>query len=396
MLKQLSLCLFLFCISNLLIGQANIPVLRTTETVLSIKDGEELRKDYWTISPEIELDVYTADKTNEVKVVTFYSNIDSISFELRPREKYDFVILLNEKDSCFTQLKSGTKELGVLSKSEAHIKDTIPFTLTAYNNISIRTIINKIDTVNLMFHTSVNSISLTEKATKRMSSINLGDSSEVKSWGGEGSSRYGRNNIVRIGQMKWEGVTIWEDKHSGRLTDGKFGPHLFADKIIEIDYDKSLLILHNSLPEIGENYEKLNIDFKRSLMFIEGLLKIGKNVYVNKFLIHSGYSGTLLLDDEFVRNHKLGEKLLTIKENELRDSYGNILKVKKVRLPKLVIGSTVFEELPLGFFEGAIGRQKISVLGADLLKRFNMLIDMGRANIYLKPNNLLELPYSEA
>lgn len=48
--------------------------------------------------------------------------------------------------------------------------------------------------------------------------------------------------------------------------------------------------------------------------------------------------------------------------------------------------------IPVGFFTGALGRQKMSIVGGDLLKRFNLIIDAERANIYLKEN---KLKYSE-
>jgi hypothetical protein len=44
--------------------------------------------------------------------------------------------------------------------------------------------------------------------------------------------------------------------------------------------------------------------------------------------------------------------------------------------------------MPVGFFEGAIGKQKMSVVGGDVLKRFNILIGLDRTEIYLKPNSL--------
>jgi hypothetical protein len=45
-------------------------------------------------------------------------------------------------------------------------------------------------------------------------------------------------------------------------------------------------------------------------------------------------------------------------EKELRDSYGNVLKTKKGKLPKSVIGKEAFKDIPAGFFEGTIRRQK--------------------------------------
>jgi len=90
----------------------------------------------------------------------------------------------------------------------------------------------------------------------------------------------------------------------------------------------------------------------------------------------------------------MGAHLEVISESELKDSYGNILKTKKALLPAFKLGNIKVKELPIGFFEGAIGRQKMSVMGGNLLKRFNIIIDIEAAHIYLKPNSLMELPFT--
>jgi hypothetical protein len=50
--------------------------------------------------------------------------------------------------------------------------------------------------------------------------------------------------------------------------------------------------------------------------------------------------------------------------------------------------------VPVSFFEGALGRQKVSVMGGDFLKRFNIVIDADRAFIYLKTNGLSGVAYT--
>ena len=121
-----------------------------------------------------------------------------------------------------------------LAQNSLTLKDTIPFTLTEHNNISVACVLNGHDSIQLMFHTAVNSVSLTEEATQKLEKLQLNDSTQVKSWGGTTGSRFGTSNALQLGNLQFEDLTIWEDKHSGHHTDGKFGPNLFAGKIIEI------------------------------------------------------------------------------------------------------------------------------------------------------------------
>jgi len=92
---------------------------------------------------------------------------------------------------------------------------------------------------------------------------------------------------------------------------------------------------------------------------------------------------------------KIGAELLIVDEKELTDSYGNVLKTKKAILPIFKIGAKEFEAIPVGFFEGSIARQKMSVLGGDVLKRFNLIFDMENAFVYVQPNDLKDLPYTD-
>lgn len=273
--------------------------------------------------------------------------------------------------------------------------DTIPFTLTGHNNISIQAIMNTVDTVDLMFHTAANSVTLTTTASEHLKNIKWSSKTDVNSWGGNSSARYSDSNHLEIDGLKWKDIPVWETTNSGPGTDGKFGPNLFKDYVIEINFDQGVLILYKTLPEKTKDFVKTTLEFKDGFMFIEGLSNINDIDYKNKFLIHSGYGGTVLFDDKFVAESKLGEHIEIIDEKELKDSYGNVLKTKKGKLPLFSIADIGFEYIPVGFFEGTIGRQQMSVIGGDLLKRFNLIIDSNREFIYLKANTLSTTSYAK-
>ncbi len=293
-----------------------------------------------------------------------------------------------------TQLLSAQekKQTGKLKKEYS-----IPFQLTEYNNLSVQAILNQKDTVQLMFHTAANDLTLTEEAVQKLKTIHFTDKTDsVQSWGNSANtSRLSKNNSIQIAGLSWENVPIWENKNSGQYTDGKFGIDLFANKVIEIDFDKMLLRIYTSLPAKSKQYEKLVLTFDndRVNMFIGLDCKWNDSTFHNTFLIHSGYAGGLLLDDKFANENKLGEKLKITGEQSLKDSYGNILKTKKAIMPFVKIGDEQLANVPVGFFEGTIGRQKMSIMGGDIIKRFNWIIDAERKFIYLKPNHLVAIGY---
>ena len=65
--------------------------------MISIKDGETLKKESWTLSPEAKPDVYEADLVGgRPRKVAFITDVDSISFTVEEGKKYDFIIRRGE------------------------------------------------------------------------------------------------------------------------------------------------------------------------------------------------------------------------------------------------------------------------------------------------------------
>jgi hypothetical protein len=281
-----------------------------------------------------------------------------------------------------------------VADTEASLASTIefPFALTDANNIAIDVVLNGTHPLSLMFHTGNGNVCLTKATTEELTDLKLDQQANVESWGGKSSTRFSTSNVLAIGEHTWDDITVFEDDLSGPGTDGKFGPDLFEGKIIELDFDRQVLLAHESLPEYASEFQRFKCRQDRSSLFIAGELEIGGDIVTNEFMIHSGFGGAVLLDDQFVDQNDL-EGLEMISVSELRDSFGNVLKVKKVMLPKLTFGDSSFSNVPIGFFDGAINRQKMSVVGGDVLKRFNIIFGSDRSNVYLKPNGLFQLTF---
>lgn len=250
-------------------------------------------------------------------------------------------------------------------------KYSIPFQLTPYNNILIKAVLNNQDTVNVMLHTASSDVTLTEDALAKLKTIKFnGTVDSVKSWGGNSnSSDFSKNNSITIANMSWDNVTIWKDKNSGQQTDGKFGLNLFENKILELDFDKNLLTVETKIPRRIKKYHKFQLLIKNDDMFIKAVCQTDKDSFSNDFLIHSGYAGDILLDDKFVRENNIGQQINITGEKKLQDAYGNVLITKRGILSMFIIGKLQLANVPVGFFEGAIGRQQISIIGGDILKK---------------------------
>ena len=277
--------------------------------------------------------------------------------------------------------------ISILSASGQKKSMSIPFKLTKYNNISVQAVLNKTDTVTLMLHTAASSVTLIESAVSKIKSLTFTDTDTVKSWGGKNAARFSENNSLQIGKFQFNNISIWENKYSGQETDGKFGLDLFKDKYVKLDFRNRVLVISTALPGNIKNFEKHKLIVENDMMFLKAVITVQDTSMENNFLIHSGYSGSILLDDQFVSTCKLDDRLKKTGEKNLQDSYGNTIKTIEAVIPEFNIGTMRLFEVPVGFFPGSLGIQKMSVIGGNILKKFIIIIDPKREYIYLIPNN---------
>lgn len=261
---------------------------------------------------------------------------------------------------------------------------SIPFTLSKQNNIVVEVQINDAHVLNLMLHTASSDVTLTEETVQRLGDITLGNDAKIQSWGGTSDSHYSTGNRVRIGSLTRDNVTLWENKNSGEGTDGKFGLDFFGDAVVEINYDDGRIVVHDRLPGKARDYEALVLETEDGQLFVQGLCLFGEDNRANRFLIHSGYAGGLLLDDAFAASSGIDGKIAITETSSLTDSFGHVIKVQKGVMPGFSLGLLRLSNVPVGFFSGDIGRQKQSVMGGEILKQFNLIFDIGHKKLYIK------------
>ncbi|WP_406824602.1 transglutaminase domain-containing protein [Pedobacter sp. KACC 23697] len=105
-MKRAILSLLLFSVITAF-AQKQLKIVKATSTSVDIKDDNyPVRKNAWTVMPKEKLDVYTTS----AKKVTFYTDQESISFNIDPKVgEYDFIILVNGTDTARTQVKYDAK-----------------------------------------------------------------------------------------------------------------------------------------------------------------------------------------------------------------------------------------------------------------------------------------------
>lgn len=271
--------------------------------------------------------------------------------------------------------------------------DTIAFSLNRQNNICIKARINNADTLVLMFHSASTGITLTNETVAKKLSLKLDNANTVQTWGGTAESRYSNGNTMIINGLKWENMTIYTNENTGEGTNGKFGYDLFTGKIVEIDYDKKRLIVHKTLPKVVAKYTKSSFKIIQGSIYIGAALTISEEIYQDDFMFHTGYGGSILLDPKIGEKYRMQSRLITISTSELRDSFNNIIKIETKQLPQISLGGEALKNVPVSFAAQS-SAIPMKVLGNDLLKRFNVIFDFQKNDIYFKTNELKAMPFA--
>lgn len=94
-------------------AQRTLPVIKASSKTASFRDGANNEKSGWTISPQINPDVHKTSAHS----VTFITDLDSIIIKVKPDKVFNFIVILNNKDSAYTQIRYAPTYLETLKKA---------------------------------------------------------------------------------------------------------------------------------------------------------------------------------------------------------------------------------------------------------------------------------------
>jgi predicted aspartyl protease len=382
-------------------AQEKLPILKTNKITISVKEGNSDYKDEWTIAPEVKPDVFVTQKFTGTKIITFYSDIDSISFTVRPNKKYDFIILLNGKDKAYTQINTDSKQNPSFEpklfytrlKNTAQTIDTIPFTLGIDNRIHIKGKVNNSDTLDFIFDTGASSCVITSSIINKKVNLTVDGSQENGGTDGVAVVEKSSKNTIEINNLKWENVSLLSIDYQKPLYDVVLGWIAFENKIIEIDYEKNLIIIHQSLPQMSVEYSKLEFKLIEGIPYVKLKLTVNGKESESWFDFDTGSDGMLVVGQKLAKENFFNNELKQIGKTTSVGSTGKEIISKLVMLPKLKIGDFEMYQIPLSIQQQEIENVEYNEnIGNKILKRFNAIIDFKNSYIYLKPNNLFYAP----
>ena len=250
------------------------------------------------------------------------------------------------------------------------------------------------DTVDLFFVTGGTELVMRHQAIKENTTLLEGR-----------NEQYAEENYVplegvyslSLGDLSWDSLGIYPTAVGPEEADGHFGWDLFQDKVVELDYDQQYMVVHASPPTDLEGYSKLEIEYINTLFCVQASIQVGEQKFPNRYLFDSGFQRAIILDKDLRAKSGFPDTLPVIKESRLRNSAGQEFINRVVSVDQICFENSCASNVPTQLFSTPNpARFETHILGNELLKRFNTILDFQNGFVYLKPNSLMGLPYKDA
>ena len=202
-----------------------------------------------------------------------------------------------------------------------------------------------------------------------------------------------------LGNMEFKDqrvVVLHNDHFKGFANDGVVGYSLFGHFAVEVDYDRSLLALHQpgafrpdpSWTEVPIFFRDNNIPWMNVRIVVENEEPVEVSCYID---YASSEAIELLL--------KPGQKFAvpkTTQEAYLGRGLSGDITGKRGRVAKVCLGPYEIKNVQATFAAAEMRskqRDADGVIANNLLRRFNLIFDYAGKKLYLKPNAHINEPF---
>ena len=293
-------------------------------------------------------------------------------------------------------LSSKSKLSGTSSENSSILTlppDTLSFRITEANNIVFQAVLDNTDTLELYFDSGGSDIVLKHSTIKEKTTLLNGRNKTYREENYEPLEGF---YSLSFNNLKCDSLTIYPVELMPKEADGHFGWNLFEDKIVELDYEKKIMIVHSTFSGDITDYSKSKIEYINTLFCINGTIQIGDRNFSNRYLFDLGFQRAVVLDENLRQKSNFPDSLPVIKESILKNSAGKEFVNKVVIVEMLCIDKSCASKVPVQLLSTPNpARFETHILGGELLKRFNTILDFKNGFIYMKPNSLMTLPYKD-
>lgn len=215
-----------------------------------------------------------------------------------------------------------------------------------------------------------------------------------------------KNHTVNIGSFRLRNMTIGIaefghiERRLGMRIDGVIGWPILSRYAVRVNYDAMQIEIYDSGKfDSGFGGTGYDIDVKGTVIFtkVTVALQNGES-FSGKVLVDSGSGGTISFNTPFAEENDLLTKIGKYYEWESQGISTDKARTCTTILESLRIGGHEFTAVPASITFARAGvaaswPRIMGILGNDVLKRFNMFIDLKNKKMLLEPNQLYSEPF---
>ena len=392
MLTRLIALPLLCLVTTRAVAQNEPPIVHSNSRVIDIRDGDRLRKGEWIADPSNPLDTFRVQRSERPKVVTVITDVESQSFTVPPGGEIDLVILLNGKDECHTRLS--------MKATPAHRADgapagpiSIPMTIVR-GKPHIQGRINNSATLDLLFDTGADTTVLYPSGQRKGAALSLDGSLLNSGTGGVVVRQTSSDNRLAIGPWRWDHEPVMLIDKQADSADGIVGYNVFEDRIVELDFDRMILVVHEALPAHAATYSKARMPYLGTLTAIDGVIANGAAQSAGPFVVDTGGTGALMGNRALLDHDDVRASLRVLGKSVSGGVGPQRVRNEVLLVPRAEFAGYSLHDVPIHvpLPEGEVLAAAISseaprgVLCMEVLSRFNLILDYQSNEAYLKPN----------
>lgn len=258
------------------------------------------------------------------------------------------------------------------------------------------------DSLNFIFDTGCGGISLDSSTADHLKLVPHPSPFFVRGIAGSRQEALLERMKLHFGNVTLDSVTMQVNNYDiltsvyGEQIDGILGYTFFSRYLVRVDYDSCRIDIYSKGPV---QYPKGGYLFRPHLVglpMMEGRLSDARDIH-SRFFFDTGAGLCLLFSSDFtVDSAVFGPK----KKRPVRAEGAGLGGKKEMQLTTLKnfsIGPFRFRQIPTYVFDDSYDvtnyPQLGGLIGNDLLRRFNLILNYARSEIYLVPNGAFDQPF---
>lgn len=278
----------------------------------------------------------------------------------------------------------------------AKLLTTFPFRQFSGGVILLKATINdNKDSLNFILDTGSGGISLDSQTVDRLKLVNQLSDKTIRGIAGIKRVNFAYNNTLRLPGLQVDSLNFHINDYDiltsvyGERIDGIIGYSFFNRYIVKINYDSLLIHVYSKgsmkYPKGGYLLKPLLVN-----LLIQSARVTDQHDRTARFYFDTGAGLCLLLSSDFVQDSTLfsakRKRVITQVEGLGGKKQMELTTVKNFRL-----GPYKFRRVPAYIFEDEFNVTSYPYLGGlignDLLRRFNVILNYEKRDVYITPNS---------